>query len=189
MNHVSNSHQQQANLPGIKWFPRCRIYQMISLCSIMYSWQHLRITKELSISWGTQNTSKHGCHLSNPFMRQALCSGYIHTTILDYHMATLWSRGYCHKFWFFFFFLVSICFLAALGFSCGMWDLSLQGTGFFLVVAHRLVCCGTCGILVPWPGIKHVSPALESRFLTTGPPGKSLSQAFLMKVIRLRKVR
>ena len=49
----------------------------------------------------------------------------------------------------FFFFLVSICFLAALGFSCGMWDLSLQGTGFFLVVAHRLVCCGTCGILVP----------------------------------------
>ena len=32
-----------------------------------------------------------------------------------------------------------------------------------------------CGILVPWPGIKPTSPALEGRFLTTGPPGKSLS--------------
>ena len=30
------------------------------------------------------------------------------------------------------------------------------------------------GILVPWPGIGLPSPALEGRFLTTGPPGKSL---------------
>ena len=31
-----------------------------------------------------------------------------------------------------------------------------------------------CGILVPWPGIKHSLPALEGKVLTTGPPGKSL---------------
>ena len=29
------------------------------------------------------------------------------------------------------------------------------------------------GILVPLPGIKPVSPALQAGFLTTGPPGKS----------------
>ena len=31
-----------------------------------------------------------------------------------------------------------------------------------------------CGILVPQPGIKPLSPALEGRFLTIGPPGQSL---------------
>ena len=31
-----------------------------------------------------------------------------------------------------------------------------------------------CGILVLWPGIHPMSRALEGRFLTTGPPGKSL---------------
>ena len=31
-----------------------------------------------------------------------------------------------------------------------------------------------CGILVPWPRIELVSPALLGGFLTTGPPGKSL---------------
>ena len=30
-----------------------------------------------------------------------------------------------------------------------------------------------CGILVPPPGMEPMSPALEGRFLTTGPPGKS----------------
>ena len=30
-----------------------------------------------------------------------------------------------------------------------------------------------CGILAPLPAIEHVSPVLEGRFLTTGPPGKS----------------
>ena len=43
-----------------------------------------------------------------------------------------------------------------------------------------------CGILVPQPGIEPMSPAvepaspaLESRFLTTGPPGKSSHHVFL----------
>ena len=35
-----------------------------------------------------------------------------------------------------------------------------------------------CGILVPRPEIKPVSPALEGGFLTTGPPGKPQGFAF-----------
>ena len=42
------------------------------------------------------------------------------------------------------------------------------------VAGYRLSCPSTCGLLVPGPGIKPASPALEGRFLTTGPPGKSL---------------
>ena len=30
-----------------------------------------------------------------------------------------------------------------------------------------------CGILVLWPGIEPTSPALQGKFLITGPPGKS----------------
>ena len=37
-----------------------------------------------------------------------------------------------------------------------------------------------CGVLVPWPGVEPTSPALQGRFLTTGPPGKSLSSIFLI---------
>ena len=98
-------------------------------------------------------------------------------------------------------------FLAALGLSCGVWDLllqhmgsPLQHAGFCLVVArgllsscgvwvflslveaHELSSCGmrglscpaACGMLVPRQGIEPASPALEGRFFTTGPTGKSL---------------
>ena len=41
----------------------------------------------------------------------------------------------------------------------------------FIVVACGLSCSKACGILVPRLGIEPVSPALRSRFLTTGPPG------------------
>ena len=37
----------------------------------------------------------------------------------------------------------------------------------------RLSCPSVCGVLVPQPGMEPASPALEGRFLTTGPPGKS----------------
>jgi len=37
-----------------------------------------------------------------------------------------------------------------------------------------LVAPWACGILVLGPEIKLMFPALEGRFLTTGPPGKSL---------------
>ena len=36
-----------------------------------------------------------------------------------------------------------------------------------------------CGILAPWPGIKLTPFALEDKVLTTGPPGKSLSNYVL----------
>ena len=59
--------------------------------------------------------------------------------------------------------------------SCGVWAPECVGS---LVAAHRLSCPAARGILVPWPGIKPASPALEGRFLTTGPPGKSPVQLF-----------
>ena len=40
-------------------------------------------------------------------------------------------------------------------------------------VARRLSCCITCGISLPWPGIKPMSPAFEGKFLTIGSQGKS----------------
>ena len=45
----------------------------------------------------------------------------------------------------------------------------LQQVGFCLVVACRLSCSKTCGILVPQPGIEPMSPALEGRFSITRP--------------------
>ena len=54
----------------------------------------------------------------------------------------------------------------------GHWDLSLQGL-HSLVVAHGHSCPIACGVLVPQPGIKPECHALQVRFLTTRPPGKS----------------
>ena len=65
--------------------------------------------------------------------------------------------------------------LAALGLHCSAWA--------SLVVAHRHSCLEACGILVPQLGIKPTSPELEGGFLTTGPPGKSLSQFFFLSVL------
>ena len=53
-------------------------------------------------------------------------------------------------------------YLAVSGLNCGMWALEHMG----LVVR-------ACGILVPQLGIKPMACALECRFLTTGPRGKS----------------
>jgi len=44
---------------------------------------------------------------------------------------------------------------------------------FSLVVVLRLSCPVTYGTLVPQAGIEPASLALEGRFLTTGPLGKS----------------
>ena len=64
--------------------------------------------------------------------------------------------------------LVLFCFLilAVLGLCWGM----LVGS---LVVVCGLSCSAAPGMLVPWSEIEPVSPALEGRFFTTGPPGKS----------------
>ena len=53
--------------------------------------------------------------------------------------------------------------------ACG-----LQSVGSIVVVHNGLSCPISWRIPVPRPGIEPVSPALEGRFLTTGPPGKSL---------------
>ena len=70
--------------------------------------------------------------------------------------------------------------VAALGLSCSLqdlhcriWDPLLWPKGFSLVVALGLSCPVACAILVPQPGIEPVSAALESGFLTSGPPVKS----------------
>ena len=56
-----------------------------------------------------------------------------------------------------------------------------------VVVARGLSCAAACGILVPQPGIKPTSPALEGGFFTTGPPRRSLQHLlfvdFLMMAI------
>ena len=43
-----------------------------------------------------------------------------------------------------------------------------------VIVVHGLSRPTASGILIPWPGIKPVFPALADRFLTTWPPRKSL---------------
>ena len=47
-----------------------------------------------------------------------------------------------------------------------------------VVEACGLRCSEACGILVPRPRIEPESPALEGRFLITGPPGESLLPCF-----------
>ena len=46
------------------------------------------------------------------------------------------------------------------------------------IVACRLSCPAVCRILFPHPGTEPVSPGLQGRFLTTGPPGKSWAWTF-----------
>ena len=61
-------------------------------------------------------------------------------------------------------------------------------TRFFLCpvgsldVVSGLNCPTACGILVPQPGIEPTSPTLQGGFLTTGPPGKFLSQLFSIQL-------
>ena len=66
--------------------------------------------------------------------------------------------------------------LSHAGSANGVWTLWLWHTGSR---AHGLSSCFTaCATLVPWSGIKSVSPELAGGFLTTGPPGKLLLSTF-----------
>ena len=47
--------------------------------------------------------------------------------------------------------------------------------GHSVVAACGLGCPMACGILLPLPGIELAYPGLQGRFLSTGPPGKSVS--------------
>lgn len=73
------------------------------------------------------------------------------------------------------FLFLKIClwslFLAVVGLLCGA-QASLDAV-------HRLSCHPVCGILVPGPGTKPASPALEDGILTPRLPGKSPSWASL----------
>ena len=53
----------------------------------------------------------------------------------------------------------------------------LQSMRASVVGVHRLRCSEACEILVPWPGIKPSSPALQAGLLTSGPSGKSLADS------------
>ena len=68
-----------------------------------------------------------------------------------------------------------------MGFSL-QWLLLFRSTGSgcagSVVVVCGLSCSVVCGILVPRPEIELMSPVLASRFLSTGPPGKSLGSEF-----------
>ena len=55
----------------------------------------------------------------------------------------------------------------------GCVESQLRHVGCFIADSvHRLSCSVACRILVPPPGIKSRSPALQGGFLTTEPSGK-----------------
>ena len=58
-----------------------------------------------------------------------------------------------------------------------------------VVVARGLGFSAACGIPVPRSGIEPISPALEYRFLTTGPPRKFLLFIITSNKCSLRKMR
>ena len=59
-------------------------------------------------------------------------------------------------------------------FGClGSYLQHMESYSWLLIAAPRLSCSSAHEILVPWPGIKPTSPALQSEFLTTRPPGRS----------------
>ena len=78
-------------------------------------------------------------------------------------------------------FFVEACglFVAVHGLSSSCGTRASECTGS-VAAARGLGCHTACGILVPQPGIEPVSPALEGRFLTTGPLGKSQRQHYLL---------
>ena len=63
--------------------------------------------------------------------------------------------------------------------GCILWEFSKQRMNS-PGVACRLSCSTLGGILVPRPGIKPMSPALQSRFLTTGPYQGSPSVKYIL---------
>ena len=70
--------------------------------------------------------------------------------------------------------LFYVC-VAALVLCCSIRALSSCSEGASLAAAHRLSCPAACRILVPPPGIKPTSSALEGELLATGPSRKSLA--------------
>ena len=65
--------------------------------------------------------------------------------------------------------------VAVLVLCCSIWALSSCSEGASLAAAGRLSCPAACRILVPQPGIKPASSALEEELLATGPSRKFLA--------------
>ena len=80
------------------------------------------------------------------------------------------------------------------GFSCcGVWILGLQHllhctqAGHGLIGGARLSYPEACRSLIPRPKIDPVFPALAGRFLTTGPPRKSLFLFFCFLLLSFKR--
>ena len=92
----------------------------------------------------------------------------------------LHEMSYHTNFVFLSFFLFWLCWVLAagrVGFSS--WDVWPSLASEHRLSSHCLSnCCASSGILVSQTGIEPMFPALEGRFLTTGPPGKSPHQLY-----------
>ena len=145
-------------------------------------WGSVSITSHQSHSFHTHSTLQHGGFPSTPCCSQTLppclCnhdpSGQIPSSL------AYLAKVLCPFFPLFF----SIYLFGWSCLRCSTWDLcyimwhlSLWHTT--IVGMHGFSCPLGCGILVPWPGIKPSSPALQGGFLTTGLPGKSLFFYFI----------
>ena len=64
--------------------------------------------------------------------------------------------------------------------SCGLW---VPKRAVSVVAMHGLTCSTACGILVPRLGMEPMSSALQGRFSTTGPPGKSPPESFVVEAL------
>ena len=119
---------------------------------------------------------------------QACCdqywAEYLKETLCVSPQFFLWAAFLCLLFFFFliifkvfiylFKFWLHEVFVAAHG-------LCVVAHGLSFAVPHGLSCSSACGILVPQPGIEFTCSALDGKFLTTGPPGKSLFTILLLE--------
>ena len=89
----------------------------------------------------------------------------------------------------FFLYICFICLFWSLWnggiFHCGAWTLVVSRMWTSVVLALKLNYLVACRILVPWPGIKPASPALQGRYLPTGPSGKPPSGVFFAEIEKL----
>ena len=71
---------------------------------------------------------------------------------------------------------------AALGLCCYAWALHLWHVASSLGMVHRLSCPEACEILVTQQGIKLATAAWKGEALTPGPPEKSCTCVFLIRL-------
>ena len=119
---------------------------------------------------------------------QACCdqywAEYLKETLCVSPQFFLWAAFLCLLF--FFFLIIFKVFIYLFKFwphevFVATHGLCIVARGLSFAVAHRLSCSLACGILVPQRGIEFTCSALEGKFLTTGPPGKSLLTILFLK--------